>query len=42
MMKSPLSDEDKAKICGLNAIEFFGIETKCAGVAKFHNGLVNS
>jgi len=38
---SGLSADDKAKICGLNAIDFFGIETKCAGVANFHNGLVN-
>lgn len=37
-----LSDKDKAKICGLNALEFFGIESKCAGVANFVSGLVRT
>ena len=30
------------KIFGLNAIEFFGIETRCTGVANFINGLVSN
>jgi aminocarboxymuconate-semialdehyde decarboxylase len=37
-----LSDQDKADICGLNALEFFGIKSDCAGVANFKNGLISS
>ncbi|MBX2882202.1 MAG: amidohydrolase [Granulosicoccus sp.] len=36
-----LTDDDRANICGLNAVKFFGIESKCAGVANFNNGLVS-
>lgn len=37
-----LSTEERAGICGLNAVEFFGIDSTCAGVANFKNGLVSS